>query len=153
MAHDCVRTGRNNGLIRGDIDRRRRERVLAIYEENEVQPSRDKHVAGYHPGERDRRPAITMVERGDNEERNETRRRPQHYELLDHSLFGGRPTTHAAFEQDRILSYEIARSERRRAKEYGQICPCLPIANGPCGDKDQQPHRAGETGERDSRAL
>src|SRR5215471_584002 len=117
MAHDCVRTGRNDGLIRGDLDRRRRERVLAIYEENEVQTSRDKRVAGYNPGERDRRPVITMVERWNNQERNETRRRNQHDELLGRPFFRGRPATHAAFEQGGIVSNEIARSERRRSKE------------------------------------
>src|SRR6516225_7855130 len=103
MAHDRVSTGRYDGLTRGNLDRRRRERVLAIYEENEVQPGRDKRVAGYNPRERDGRPVITMVEGGDNEERNETRRRAQHYELLDHPLFGSRPTAHAAFEQGWVL--------------------------------------------------
>jgi len=72
MAHDGVRSCRNDLLAGGDFDRGGRESVLAIDEENEIEADRHEDVAQHDGPDGNVGPPEAMIECGHDEERDES---------------------------------------------------------------------------------
>jgi len=103
MPHDCVRPGRNNTLVFRNFDRRRRERVLSIHEENEIKPYRNKKVPCNHAAKGHVRPTITMVEGGlRNEHRYVGGTNPTVIRSREEAVEVGRRPEVAGVEPDRV---------------------------------------------------
>src|SRR5262245_50555370 len=72
MAHDGVRTCRDDLLAGRDSDRGRREGVLPIDEENEIEPDRYENVAQRDAPDGNGGPPEAMIECGHDEQGNES---------------------------------------------------------------------------------
>src|ERR1700681_4188186 len=88
-----------------------------------------------------------MVERRNDEQRNESDARNGHYDLLRLFLLGRWPGAQAAFEERRIVLPEVKGDGDCGSEEGREITPCLPLSNGPGHGKQAKPHDDGEKGD------
>jgi hypothetical protein len=72
MAHDGVRSRRDDLLAGRDFDGGGREGVLAIDEENEIEADHHEDVAQHDTPDRNGGPPEAMVERGHDKDRDES---------------------------------------------------------------------------------
>src|SRR5262249_20942398 len=117
VANDRIGPGRNDRLILGDFDGRRRERVFSIHPNDETKPDRNEHVSGDHDAERHGGPLEAVVESGHDQDGDETEGRGQHDEPLSRPLLRRRTAPHSALEKSRVPSQQIERSQGRRGRK------------------------------------
>ena len=122
----------------------------AVFPENKKdgEPAKpDKNVSGKGGKRRHMRPGETVVERGDNDERDKSHRRERHDDFLSRLLLGERASAHPALQKRRILFYEVEGDRKRRHEIYRQERPRLPVVERPRRNEQQRRHEQGEGSE------
>ncbi len=86
------------------------------------------------------RPREAVIERGENDEADESQRRENHDDLLSLLLLGGRTAAHPSRQKLRVLYHEVNGDRQRRREIYAEENPRLPVGERPRRDENQRRH-------------
>jgi len=117
VAHDGVRPRRDDALVLGHLDRRRGERVHAVHAPDEIEAQHEQRVTEERERRGHVRPAVTPVERGDDQQRDEADRGEEHDDLLPRLLFRGGPTFQPALQERRVPAGQVERDDEGGPEE------------------------------------